>query len=184
MDSRPWNTPETFGWVTRSLHWIIALSVIAEVTLVGLKKYVLVGEEHKPLANFLIGGVHKPLGVVILVLSIIALLWHSLNIKPTLPNSVPPWQKIASRAVHALLYACLLVMPISGIIMSAAAGWPVNFFQETITFGITKDLPTADRFFNIHQATAFVLLSLVALHILAAIKHHFIDKNNVLKRMF
>lgn len=179
-----WNTVDKFGCITKLLHWSLAVLVIIEVTLIGLRHYVFNGEAHKDIAMFLIKDLHKPIGVLVLGVGSVALLWHLMNIKPRLPEGIPLWQRFSASVVHLLLYVSVLTMPLSGIIMSAAGGRPVDFFHLTvITFGIQKDPAVAERFFGVHEFTASILLALVALHIAAALKHHFIDKNNVLKRM-
>ena len=178
------NTEEKFGCISKGLHWILAILVGLEFLIIGIKEWFFSEPDNKNVAIFLIKELHKPLGVLILIISIISFIWYASNIHPKLPSTTPIWQVVAARLTHILLYLGILVMPISGIIMSAAAGYPVNFFHiTTVTLGFNKDPDMAQQFFNVHELFAELLGALILIHILAAIKHHFVDKNNVLRRM-
>lgn len=181
------NTNEEFGSVTKFFHWSIAILVFTQVIIVNIKQFFFQEETHRVAAGFLIGELHKPIGVLVLGLAVLGLIWHTLNRRPKLPPEIPGWQVASARLVHSLLYVLVITMALSGIMMSAAAGYPVNFFHlGTITFGIGKDPDphVAEHLFNIHKTTASILIALISLHILAALKHHYVDKNNVLRRMW
>jgi cytochrome b561 len=180
-----WNTEEKFGCISKWLHWTLATLIGLEFLIIGVKEFIA---EFSPnygyMGMFLVKEIHKPLGILILILGVISLIWYTSNVHPALPNKTPIWQKIAARVSHILLYFGILAMPISGIIMSAGAGYPANFFHlTTVTFGFHKNPDMAQQFFNIHELVAGLLGALILIHILAAIKHHCVDKNNVLKRM-
>jgi cytochrome b561 len=180
-----WNTEDKFGCVSKWLHWTLATLVGLEFLIIGIKNLlVALDPKYKDMAGFLIKEVHKPLGILVLIIGVISLIWYTSNIHPKLPNNTPIWQKVAARFSHVLLYFGIFAMPISGIIMSAGAGYPANFFHlTTVTLGFTKNQDMAQQFFNVHELVAGLLGALILIHILAAIKHHFVDKNNVLKRM-
>jgi len=176
------NTSTQYGAFSKFLHWAIALLVLFQVYLVYWKQWML--PEKSEIAKFYINGLHKPTGIVILVLAIIALFWRWVNAKPGFPSSMPNWEKKSAVLVHRLLYLGLLVMPISGFVMSVAAGYPPNFFGlYQFPQWIEKNKEIAGLFFEIHQFAGFLMIALVFIHILAALKHHFIDKDGILKRM-
>lgn len=183
--SNYWNTEDKFGCVSRWLHWTLAILVGLEFLIIGVKELLVdLDPKYKSIGGFLVKEVHKPLGILVLIIGIVSLIWYTSNTHPKLPNNTPIWQKIAARISHILLYFGILAMPISGIIMSAGAGYPANFFHlTTVTLGFTKNPDMAQQFFNIHELVAGLLGALILIHILAAVKHHFVDKNNVLKRM-
>ena len=180
-----WNTEEKFGCISKWLHWTLAILVMLEFLIIFVKDFLMgLDPKYKGVAIFLIKEVHKPLGILILILGVISLMWYASSIHPKLPASTSVWQKMAARVTHMLLYFGILAMPISGIIMSAGAGYPADFFHlTTVTLGFHKDPDMAQQFFNIHELVAGLLGALILIHILAALKHHFVDKNNVLKRM-
>ena len=128
---------------------------------------------------------HKLSGMMILALMTVRLLWALQNVKPELPEAMPTWERIAERAVHGILYLALFLMPISGWIMSTAAGRPPGYYN---VFNIPlPGIPQSEAiggFFNtMHKTLAWVLVIFVTIHILAALKHHIINKDNTLRRM-
>lgn len=175
------NTPSSYGSVSKFFHWIIVLLVLIQVYLV-LQAKVL--PENSPLAGFLIGSLHKPIGMLTLFIAILGYSWHFISIRPLFPSRMGNWEKVAAQLVHNLLYLLLIIMPISGLLMSTADGYPPNFFGlYQVPQFMEKNKMLADYFFNLHRNTAIILVSLIIIHTLAALKHHFIDKDSVLTRM-
>jgi cytochrome b561 len=176
------NTETHFGSITQLLHWIIAILVLVQYYLAYWTQWILPSKS--PRAIFYINGLHKPIGIVILFLALIALFWRMVNTRPAFPTTMSTLEKRTAQLVHMLLTFCLFVMPISGFIMSTASGFPPNFFglYQFPDF-ITPNKALSHWFFNIHSVTSILFIGLVGLHTLAALKHHFIDKDMVLKRM-
>lgn len=176
------NTKKNYGIISKTLHWGIAIIFLVQFILIFWKRYFL--PEGSPLKSLLIGGLHKPIGMIAFVMGLLFILWRLINVKPNFPPAMSEWEKITANTVHGLLYATMIIMPLSGLIMSVAAGYPPNFFglfQVPQFIEINKQ--TADTFFEIHELTGIAIIFLVALHTLAALKHHFINRDNVLKRM-
>jgi cytochrome b561 len=176
------NTSATFGSLTKFFHWIIALLVIIQFYLGLWAVWVL--PQHSPKLELYIAKLHEPIGILIFCLGTVAILWMLINPHPLFPNAMILWERIVARVTHMLLYLALLIMPISGITMAMANGYPPNFFnlyQFPMLLAKNKDL--ANLAFSIHKYVGYVLLALIILHILAAFKHHFINRDNVLKRM-
>ena len=176
------DTATRYGIIGKFLHWSIALLVFLQIYLVYWTEWML--PQKSPIANFYINGLHKPIGMVVLGLAIMAILWRISGTRPTFPKLMHSWEKFAAHLVHGLLYLCLIVMPLSGLIMSTAAGYPPNFFGwYQIPMFIPHNKEIASYFFNIHSISGFTLMILVGLHIVAALKHHFINRDGILKRM-
>jgi len=176
------NSSNQYGILSKFFHWSIALLVLFQFYL-GLWTVWMLPQK-SPTAHFYIDGLHKPLGILVCGLAILAILWKLINQHPTFPNTMPLWEKIIARLTHALLYLLVLIMAFTGTIMSTANGTPPDFFGlfQFPNF-IEKNMKMAETFFTLHKYTAYLLLALIALHILAALKHHFIDRDVVLKRM-
>ena len=122
--------------------------------------------------------------MLILALVILRIIWRLLNIQPPYPLSIPAWEKVLARSVQFLFYVTMLLMPISGILMSQAAGYPVKFFDfYTLPPLIAKSKYLGGIFHNLHEYTAYALVILLLLHIASALKHHYMNKNQVLVRM-
>lgn len=176
------DTAQRFGVISKFLHWAIAGLIILQYCIIFWKRNML--PENSPLADFLIGGLHKPIGVVLLTLGIAAIVWRLVNPKPDFPAGMVLWQQIIAKLTHLLLYLGLLVMTLSGITMTMTAGYDINIFNlYTVTPFFAKNKELSKLLFNIHEVTSIILLGLIGLHFLAALKHHFIDKDNVLVRM-
>jgi cytochrome b561 len=173
------NTPLRYGHIAVTLHWVMALLVIGMLCL-GL---YMVGLSIS-LEKLQLYGWHKSFGVLILMLVVVRLAWRFSSIIPKLPPALALWQKFAAHMTHVLLYACLFLMPITGWLMSSAAGVPVSFFGW---FMLPVPVPASEQwrlmFLEIHKLIAFGLIGLICIHIGAALQHHFIYKDNILRRI-
>ncbi len=176
------NSTNKYGSISKLLHWTIALLFIVQFYLVYWTEYVL--PKKSPLAEFYIDGLHKPIGITILCLAIFAVLWRLYNVKPKFPPLMREWEKGAAHSVHLLLYLTMFVMPITGFMMSVAAGYPPNYFGlYQFPMFIEKNKALSNALFEVHEITSYIIIALVLVHTLAALKHHFIDRDSVLKRM-
>ena len=175
------NTKDTYGSVAKFFHWLIAVLVFIMLAAGVSFNYLPKGAFFSALMF-----IHKSTGVTILGLIILRLLWRWMNPLPNLPLSMPLWQKYAARSVHFLFYLLLIAMPITGIVMTLAAGYGVPFWGiATIHWdSIPKYKPLSHLMADWHEYLAWTIVAFITLHTLAALKHHFIDKDNVLKRMW
>jgi cytochrome b561 len=173
------NTLTSYGSVAKFLHWLMALVIIG-LLCVGLYMSDL---ENSP-DKFKLYGLHKSFGITALALVALRLLWKARNIQPPLPETMRRIEKFLAHAGHFALYACIIVMPLSGWSMSSAAGIPVSVFGLfTLPDLVSPDKHLAHRFGMLHEYTGYLLILLIALHVLAALTHHFYYKDNVLTRM-
>lgn len=172
-------TAGTYSPSSKFFHWLIAIIVIP---LLAFSFFL----EDLPKSVFPFAiNMHKSFGVLILCLMLVRWLIIVKNGKPALPDTIALWQKVLSRVVQYGLYLSLIAMPLVGWIMSTAANRPVNFFYlfKVSLPGVPVDKALAKNMFTVHQWIALVIVGLLVLHIAGALKHHFIDKDIVLKRM-
>ncbi len=163
--------------MTKLLHWLIFILITAQFYFVWSLS------ENSPLTGPYI-MLHKSVGMTLLILGILFFIWHIFNVKPLPPETQPRWQYIISKAVHHTLFLLIMLMPIIGYLLTCADGKPINFFGLfTIPCLISANEHLGGIMFLAHETLAFVILFLVGVHILAALYHHFIYKDNVLKRM-
>jgi cytochrome b561 len=162
------------------LHWVVVVLVL---TLIGLGWYMSGIPRGTPERAFFF-NLHKSIGLTTGIIVLIRLWWRAKNPPPPLPSSVPPWQVQASRLSHGLLYACLLIMPLAGFSASQFTKYGVTYF------GLFKIPPMGSEnkqiyefLQGIHEATSFVLVALIVLHVAAALKHLLVDKDRVFHRM-
>ena len=127
---------------------------------------------------------HKWVGVTIFLVVLVRLAWRLVNPVPPQPQTTPPWQRRLAGLSHAALYTILIVMPITGWIMSSALNLPLVFlgqFPIPSPFGVNRALGETMRI--VHLSLAIALATLVTIHIMAAIYHHFALRDDVLRRM-
>lgn len=161
------------------LHWLVALLIFAGFPL-GLYMVDL------PLSpdKLKLYSYHKWIGITVLMLAAIRLSWRLTHTPPPLPPGIAVWQRRASAVVHGLLYGLVLAIPVSGWLMSSAKGFP------TVWFGVLplpdlleRNRELGDLLASVHQALNYTLAALVILHVAAALKHHFIERQPFLQRM-
>ena len=179
------NTESTYGTLHRALHWLMALMVIG---MIGVGMYIHDLDPNIPAeasVKMQLGGLHKATGMVILMLVALRLAWVLANGTPGLPGTVPRWQRIVAKATHHTMYLLMFAMPISGYVMSSYAARPVSVYGlfEIPPLFRDKNLDMAKAVFEVHETLATILIVLIVLHVAVALKHHFVDKDNILRRM-
>ncbi|MBT4837963.1 MAG: cytochrome b [Methylococcales bacterium] len=168
-----------YGSVTVFLHWSIVILFIILVSIGLWMDYLPKGDD-----KWWWYGVHKSFGLTVFVLIVIRIFWRSSNPTPNMPENMLKIEVFLAKAVHALLYAIMLIMPISGYIDSCAGDYHLAFFD---LFEIPKIFDKNEALEEIsvmvHHYTAILLGVAVSLHIVGALKHHFIVKDDTLLRM-
>jgi cytochrome b561 len=173
------NTAYSYGTVAKAFHWILflmlAFSIVAGNFLASMPK----GPEKLQAA-----GMHKSFGAILLTLILLRLVWRLINETPKLPDGTNVSQAILAKGMHWALYILMFAQPLSGILMSQAAGFPVSFFG-LFEFPVLLDKnPEIAQFFRAMHGTVWILLVLAVIgHAGAAMHHHFFKKDNVLKQM-
>lgn len=175
------NTDIHYGLIAIILHWVTALLIIG---LIGLGIYMVrlpdVGFNTKKVTLVLW---HKELGIWVLLLVVLRLFWRWLNVVPELPPTVPRWQKLAARSVQLAFYGFMFAMPITGWLMSSAAGIPVFFLGWKLPYIISYDDYLFHVYLNVHKWVGYSLAVVICLHIAGALQHHFIYKDDTLRKM-
>lgn len=171
------NSLSRYGFIAIALHWIIAILIIALLAL-GLYMVAL----PISLEKLKLYGWHKEYGILALMLAMLRIMWRLANITPLL--SLPLWERLAARTVHWAFYGFMFAMPITGWLITSAAGLPVSFFG----LFVLPDLVSANNdqmklFQEIHEWLGYGLIATIVLHTCAALKHHFINKDDILRRM-
>ncbi len=162
------------------LHWTIATLILLNIAGGFLMaSYPKEDPEHNAILFW-----HASLGSLIFLLAVMRLGWRLTHQPPPLPGSIPVWQRGAAHALHWLLYILMLVLPFSGYLHRLAGGHDVSFFG---LFNwpdiIARDEPFRVFTHNLHEALAWTLCILLVGHIGAALKHAFIDRDGVLRRI-
>lgn len=174
------NTSVHYGLVAIVFHWFMALLIII---LLGLGLYMVtlpIG-----LTKLKLFGWHKELGVLVLELVVLRLIWRLFNVVPVLPNYLPQWQRIAARFVHWIFYFLMFALPVTGWMLSSAANLPVSFFGLFVLPDFVAPSETLRLFLiDVHKWLAYIMIAVIGLHVAAALKHQFIHRDDILRRMF
>ena len=173
------NTTQRWGAVSQSLHWLIVVLLIVQVTLaemadelpIGVKKLTLLAR-------------HKSVGITIFALALLRLAWRLQNPTPLLPGTLKPYERALARFTHVMLYVLLFAMPLSGWMMSSARGFPVSWFHIfQLPDLVPKNKALYELLVTTHGVLAWTLGVVAIIHMVAALKHHFVLKDDVLRRM-
>ncbi len=161
----------------RTLHWIIALLVIANLSTGLFHEYVDDSVRLIP--------THKATGMTILVLSVARILWRLTWRKPAYPDTVERWEAFTARTVQGVFYALMIVTPVTGWVIASAGKYPLSWFGlfDLPKLAVTREGTAYAVGHPAHEYLGWLFAALVLLHVAAALRHHFILKDNILRRM-
>jgi cytochrome b561 len=166
--------------IARSLHWLMALFMFSLLTLGHYMSELPLSPDKLRYYSW-----HKWAGVTVFALAVLRLGWRMFHRPPALPDTLSLIQKLAAHAGHALLYVLMLVMPLSGWLMSSAKG------VQTVWLGVVplpdllaRDRALGDLLQNVHAALSWALVAMVLAHVLAALYHHHVLRDDTLHRMW
>ncbi|ELR67159.1 Cytochrome B561 [Photobacterium marinum] len=172
------NAPETYDWLSITLHWLSAVVVIGlfavGLWMVDLNYY---SQWYKPAPHW-----HKSVGLCLAAATVLRLGWKLVKGHPKIEGA--RWEKVGAKFAHGLIYLMLFGMFVSGYLISTADGRAIDVFNWFSVPALGELFPNqADIAGEIHYYLAFALIGLAVVHALAALKHHFINKDNTLKKM-
>ena len=163
------------------LHWLIAVLIMLNTAAAW------VSEDMSKADRAMVMGNHKAIGITILVLTLARIVWRLMHKAPPLIETLKAWEAALSRVTHAGFYFLMLALPASGWALSSAftKGAPVSLFG---LFGfpalpVGTDKPTVGMFHEMHEVFGNLMVALFVLHVAAALKHHWIDKDGTMRRM-
>ena len=170
--------PNHYTRTAVALHWTVAVLIITALAM----GWVMTDLAFSPL-KLRVYSWHKWIGVTVLALFFIRSLWRLTHAAPPL-LPMPAWQSLAARALHVLLYAMMLIQPLTGWITSNAAGIPIVYLGLIpLPNLVGKNKALAHLFEDLHSTGGVVLAVAIGLHALAALKHHFMDRDDTFRRM-
>lgn len=167
-----------YNSLARFFHWAMALLVAAAVALALYMDDMPFSAE-----KFTLIQRHKSLGLTVLALVFARAAWRFTTPAPLLPAGMPRWQKLLAHATHAMLYVLMFAVPLSGYLMSDAAGYHPTWFGVPVPVLMQPDAAIAKALNEVHEVAAWTLVALVVLHVGAALYHHFYVRDDTLRRM-
>ena len=162
-----------------ALHWLLALLIPIQA---GLGWYMLSVEDQPGSARYF--SLHISFGLTIALLVLLRLAWRARHPPHPLPATVAPWEMKSARLSHLLLYILMILLPLSGYLGASLSGDVVSFFGIVLPSWLAKNESLKEQFFGAHSVVAWMLTILVAIHLLAAVKHLTKDKDGVFWRMW
>ena len=164
-----------------ALHWLIALGVFTQFALGWWMRDI---PNDPPGVQAYWYNVHKSIGLTLFLFILARLAWRLTHRAPPLPGSVPAWQRRAAAASHRGLYLCMLIMPLTGYLGSSFTKYPIKYWGMTLPrWG--WDAPALKEICSTaHYVTVWIFMTLVAIHILAALNHLLIARDGVFQRMW
>jgi cytochrome b561 len=175
----PWrNTPKRYGRISQCLHWLMAFGILFMIAL----GYLV--DEFPGMSKADAIALHKSIGITILALAVLRLGWRFANQQPALPPTLTKFKGVAAKVAHWLLYGLMVAMPVSGWLMVSGFGKSIVLFGVLpIPALLEKDRAVGAFWKDVHESLVYGLIAVILLHVAAAMYHHFILKDDVLKRM-
>jgi cytochrome b561 len=175
------NTQTAWGPVARALHWTVACAVIFSVGFGWWMTHLAERAGRLSLYQF-----HSSIGYGVLLLLVLRLGWRLLDPAPPMPADTLRWERIAARTGHALLYLDSLAVIISGWLLTGTMRRPI---EASLLGLVNVPVPALGREMHelleeTHEVLSYLLLALILVHVAGALRHHFIKKNDILKRMW
>jgi cytochrome b561 len=171
---------ERYTGVAIALHWLLAALVLGQIAFGWYLQDIPRGTP----ARTVYVNLHKSTGLTIGLLILVRLCWRVTHRAPPLPASLRAWQRVAARTSHFALYACMLVMPAAGYLASNFSKFGVNYFNAVLLppWGV-DDRRFYTVFNTTHIVTSYVFVALIAVHVLAALRHLYL-RDGVFQRMW
>jgi cytochrome b561 len=175
------NSATDWGWAAKALHWLGAAMILVLIVHGWWMTHMTPRPER--LANY---AWHSALGYDLFALLLLRLVWRWLNPVPELPADLQPWERIAARLAHVGLYVLMFVVSLSGWMVATTFRVPIT--QDLLGIDVPPIITTVDRSVRqwieeSHMVLAYVLAAVVLIHVLAALRHHMLKHNDVLRRM-
>ena len=170
--------PQSYTISARVFHWGMAAMILGLLALGAVMTELPKGDFRFQLYDW-----HKQAGVLVLVLVVPRLINRLVQGVPALPAVMPPWEQKAAHLGHLALYALMVLVPFCGVLMSQYGNHPISLLGLPLPMLVEPDKDLHEVFEELHGAVAYALLAVVLGHGAAALRHHFLLKDDVLRRM-
>jgi cytochrome b561 len=164
--------------VAKTFHWVMALLIL------GNGAFAFWMDGLKPsMQKINMFALHKSIGLTVLALFLLRALWRAVEHRPV-DAPAPRWQALLAHGVHGLLYMLIVALPLTGWLFNSAHGFPLQYFKQfNLPALVDKDEHLSQVFGTVHVYLFWFLLLVLALHVAGALKHHFVDRDDTLRRM-
>jgi cytochrome b561 len=173
------NSTDRYGSLSIGFHWLMLLLIVAVYACIELREFFPKGSDPREALKTW----HYMLGLTVLVLVLLRLVVHIFGTIPDIKPDPPEWQKLSARIIHLALYVFMIGMPLAGWLILSAGGKPIPFFGLQLSALISESEPLAKLIKEIHKTAGTVGYFLIGLHAAAALFHHYIVRDNTLRRI-
>jgi len=173
------DTLQGYGIVSRLFHWSMAIAIIG---MFALGVWMVTLDYYSPYYNAA-PNFHRSLGILLLIALFVRWLWRAANVRPS-SEELSPFERKAAHVTHAGFYVLLLALLISGYLISTPDGQPIDVFGWFEVPSIVQARGLESSAGYVHRIIAYVVMALAVLHTLAALKHHFVNRDRILNRMW
>lgn len=170
--------PTRWSTVAKAFHWLMALLIL------GNGAFAFYMDGLKPSLNKInMFALHKSVGITVLALFVLRLAWKMVDRRPP-DEPAPRWQQLAAHVVHGFLYLLIVAIPLSGWAFNSAHGFPLQYFKQfNLPALVEKNEDLSNVLGTVHVYLFWLLLLVLVAHVGGALKHHFIDRDDTLRRM-
>lgn len=174
------NSKERYGSLSITLHWLTFLALVGVYICVELHEYFPKGDSTR---NALM-ATHFFLGLTVFILMVLRLIFRLIAPEPQIVPDILIWQKWLAKAMHWTLYIVMIMLPLMGYMGRSAAGRTTYFMTIPLPHLVAENKPLAETIFEFHTTIGSLTYILVGLHVLAALFHHYVQRDNTLTRMW
>ena len=177
-------TDKRYGKVAMILHWVIALAIIGQ--LAGGKFFTSLSFATHSELRISLTQTHKAIGLTVLALSVFRLIWRLTHKAPALPGGMSAFERLAAKFTHVVFYGLIIGLPVTGWLMVSPYKNDISFFglfNWPKVPGVEGNNQLGEVMNTSHEYLGYFTIAMIALHIAAALKHHFVNKDDVLARM-
>ncbi len=178
-DKSPERTRENYDRSLVMLHWATALLIVAVFASIELREVF----EKGSIPREFLKSLHSMLGLSVFALTLVRIFIALRTPEPAILPAPPAWQAYAGKFMHFVIYAILIALPVLGWMTLSAAGKPVPFFGLTLPPMIAESKDTAEWLKELHHEIGEIFYWIIGLHVTAALVHHYVVKDNTLRRM-
>lgn len=173
------NTNERYGLLSIGLHWLMLLQLVAVYACIDLREFFPKGSDSREALKFW----HFSLGLSVFLMVWIRLVVHITGPVPGIVPASPAWQSVPGKLVHVALYGLMIALPVLGWLILSAEGKAIPFFGWQLPALVAEDKGLADWIKEIHETGGTIGYFVIGLHALAALFHHYVQRDNTLRRM-
>lgn len=170
-------SPPQYTPLAKALHWFVAVCVFGQLTLGVWMLQIPNGQQAKWF------NLHKSIGITLGLIILLRVAWRLTHPAPPLPATIPAWQRSTAKLVHAALYVCMVVIPLSGYLGSSFTKYPIRYFGYPLPRWAAESPALKELCSEVHLAALVVFSFLIIIHIGKVLKHLLIDRDDTFQRM-